>query len=170
MEIPLENGDFLQVAWLASARYYTGQGEVAVTFAPALTPYLLQLKSKFTSIELKHILAFKSLYSIRIYELMKSCLFRGGIEIEMEELREMFGLEAKLKKASQFRERVLEKAKQEINEHSDLVMNFQELKVGRKIGFIRFSVATHKQAAGLFDQLVQIGVHPGKVRTMLKEH
>ena len=149
MEIPLEKGDFLQVAWLASARYYTGQGEVAVTFAPALKPYLLQLKSKFTLVEIKNILGFRSIYSIRIYEMMKSCLFKGGMEIEVLELRQLFGLENKYSKASQFRTRVLERAKTEINEHSDLKMDYQEIKVGRKIGFIRFSVSTTAQSKGL---------------------
>ena len=44
---------------------------VDLCFDPKLKPYLLQLKDQFTSIALQYAIQLKSLYAIRIYELLK---------------------------------------------------------------------------------------------------
>ncbi|NCU77469.1 MAG: RepB family plasmid replication initiator protein, partial [Synechococcaceae bacterium WB7_1C_051] len=46
----------IQVAWLSSADYY--QGKVKLSFSPKLKPYLLQLKEKFTAINVIDLMQF----------------------------------------------------------------------------------------------------------------
>ena len=48
MELQQEDGK-LQIAFLSSARYFDGKGYVELRFDPGLKPYLLELKSRFTS-------------------------------------------------------------------------------------------------------------------------
>lgn len=62
------------VAWLSYVEYIEGSGIVELEFHSALKPYLLKLKESlkgFTQYQLKHIINFKSQYSIRFYEVLK---------------------------------------------------------------------------------------------------
>ena len=61
LEIPQEIGTLLQVTFLSSALYYPGQGYVDLRFDPALKPYLLQLKSRFTAYDIRNVLSINSL-------------------------------------------------------------------------------------------------------------
>ena len=53
--------EFIQAAWLSSARYQIKQGCVLLQFSPLLKPYLLQLKSHFTKIDVIDTLKLKSI-------------------------------------------------------------------------------------------------------------
>ncbi|WP_361920356.1 replication initiation protein, partial [Streptomyces sp. NPDC046876] len=46
--IPDEDG-FITTNWVASQRYQEGEGIIKLSFSPYLKPYLLQLKTQFTS-------------------------------------------------------------------------------------------------------------------------
>ena len=67
----LDEQHLLQIHWLSSAEYHRGQGSVELCFDPKLKPYLLHLKDQFTSIALHYAIQLKSLYAIRLYELLK---------------------------------------------------------------------------------------------------
>ena len=66
-----EPDGLLQIGWVSSAKYIDGTGMVNLSFDPLLKPYLLQLKSNFTSFKLNMMLSFKSQYTMRIYMLLK---------------------------------------------------------------------------------------------------
>jgi plasmid replication initiation protein len=63
--------ELLQFAWLNVANYRYGEGDVSLCFSPALKPYLLDIKSRFTKYALQYALHLKSAYAIRLYELLK---------------------------------------------------------------------------------------------------
>ena len=73
-----EKNEILQVTWLNSARYNTKKGTVDLKVSSDLKPYLLQLKGRFTKIQLSDAMQFKSLYSLRIFELLSQVLNMGG--------------------------------------------------------------------------------------------
>ena len=57
-------------------------------------------------------------------------------DLSLEELREITGTEKKLKKLSDFKIRVLDKALKEIDENCNVVIKYENVKQGRKvIGF-----------------------------------
>ena len=63
---------FMLTRWIASAEYSAGSGEVEVEISQKLRPLLLQLKEgNYLNYELGNILALKSGYIIRLYELLK---------------------------------------------------------------------------------------------------
>ena len=138
--IPDENG-FVTTNWVASQRYKKGEGVIELSFSPYLKPYLLQLKNQFTSYKLSNILSLGSGYSIRLYELMKKWQHLGKWEYPVEELKPKMGAIAKSHSAyGNFKSKALLPAIEEVNEKTDLHISFEELKIGRRIDRIEFTI------------------------------
>ncbi len=147
-----EEGRLLQIGWMSSAEYIDGSGMVNLTFDPLLKPYLLQLKSNFTSSKLNMMLSFKSQYTMRIYALLKQYEKLKVREIELELLRDMLGLRKDLHvEYRDFKRHVLEAAKKELLEKSDLYFEYTEIKYGRRVGAIRFGIYAKELPAELLE-------------------
>jgi plasmid replication initiation protein len=144
--IPEEDGP-LQVTLMGSAKYNYNEGTVTLSFSSQLKPYLLQLKSQFTSYELEKALKMKSNYTIRFYEITKDIFNHGGTKIiDIDELRMMLGIDEKeYKLYSNFKLRVLLPSQKEMNNVSDLRFDFEEKKKGRRIDAIKFYVFENNQ-------------------------
>ena len=111
----------LQVAWLSSAKYFTGKGEVELCFDPKLKPYLLQLQSRFTSYKLHNVIKLRSRYSVRLYELLKQYEGLRETQFRTRELRTMLGLtEGEFTLWADFRRNVLDLAQRELPKKTDL--------------------------------------------------
>ncbi|NCU94120.1 MAG: RepB family plasmid replication initiator protein, partial [Burkholderiaceae bacterium] len=126
-----DNKREIQVSWLSSADYY--QGQVKLSFSPKLKPYLLQLKEKFTSINVIDLMQFKSVHAIRIYELLKQYQDIGERVLSLEEIKDCCGVRDKLKQYIHFEKKLLLTAQREINEKSDIHFEFERIKPSRKI-------------------------------------
>lgn len=141
-----EGKDIIQLAWLSSARYKTGQGTVILKFDSNLKPYMLELKEFYTSYKLENVLSLKSKYSIRIYEILKSNLYRKQITIELEELKNMVGANASYFKVyADFKSKVLIQAQKELKNLTDINFDFEEIKTGRKVTSIKFYIKANKK-------------------------
>lgn len=143
MKKPLEivdDNQIIQANWFASIVYKREQGSIEVTFAPVLKPYLLQLRSKFTSYHLENVLKMDSIYSIRLYELLKQNTWIGERKISVVELRRMIGAENVYKLYGDFKKRALVPAQEEINEKTDIHITFTEIKKGRAVDTIHFNM------------------------------
>ena len=137
-----ENKREIQVSWLSSADYYKGQ--VKLSFSPKLKPYLLQLKEKFTTINVIDLMQFKSVHAIRIYELLKQYQDIGERTLGIEEIKECCGVKDKLRKYDHFEKYLLLIAQREINEKSDIHFEFERIKPSRKIEGIKFIISKNK--------------------------
>ncbi|MFJ7936895.1 replication initiation protein [Sporosarcina sp. NPDC096371] len=141
VEIPRPNGGWLLAHWVSTAEYIDGAGVIELTFSPKLKPYLLQLKNQFTSYRLSNILSLNSTYSIRLYELMKKWQHLGKWECPVEDLRGKLGVgEGKYALYGHFKARVLRTAIDEVNEKTDLDIGFEEIKKGRGVVRIAFTI------------------------------
>jgi plasmid replication initiation protein len=146
--ISIKNGkSFLIMSWLSSAEYKSGSGYIELAFDPKLKPYLLQLKDHYTQYQLGNAIHFKSIYSIRLYELLKKESFKSkngsfNVFFEYEQLRENFGIGKKeYEKFKDFRVKTIDPATREISDKTDLYINDVRYgKTGRKITNITFSV------------------------------
>jgi len=135
------------VAWLSHAKYIEGKGIINISFDKSLKPYLLQLKSHFTQYRLLYVVKFKSSYSIRLYEILKSYeyLGNGGVfyrEFSLVELKNIFGVEkGEYEIFSNFKNRIIGTSVREINQHSDIfVSSVEYIKEGRAVSRIKFIV------------------------------
>lgn len=135
-----ENGDDVICTWIQKARIKKRTSRISVRLDEDLKPYLLQLKQNFTSYELSMTLAMKSKYSIRLYEILKSYLYIGYKEYELEKLKEVLDT-AEYKDYKNLRVRVIDKAVSEINKFTDLAVDYRPRRNGRNISSIMFTVA-----------------------------
>lgn len=140
----LDEDSLLQVPWIASAKYFYRHGIINFQISEKLAPYLLKLKDKFTIIRLSDLMCFKSIYAIRIYELLKQYEPIGHRKIDLDQLRISCGIpENRLNLMANFRMKVLDIAKREINEKSDILIEWDFVKRSRKCVGIEFHIKSN---------------------------
>jgi len=143
----IKQKSILKTKWLSSAEYFIEDGYVELCFDPKLKPYLLMLKERFTKLSLNQMVSFNSQYSGRIYELLKQYEKIGKRTFKLDELRVLLGIGFdEYKQYGLLKQRILNKAKEEINSNSDLKIDFEEIKKGRKVESIRFIIKTNLKA------------------------
>jgi len=149
LKIPREDGGFLKFNWIADADYQKGSGIISFTISPKLRPFLIEAQQKYLKYNLENILPLKSGYSIRMYEILKDYYntqsrYGNKVEkiIEVSKLREMLEIPKSYKygNSSGIKQRILEKSKQELKEHTDIVFDYEEIKIGRKVGYLKFII------------------------------
>jgi len=131
----------IQLAWLSSAEYEKGTGLVELEFSPKLKPYMLGLKERYTSYKIGNVLSLRSKYSLRLYEILKSNLYKKDVIIEIEELKKV--LRATEKSYSVYRNvktRIVLQAQKEFKLKTDINFTFEEIKTGRKVTSIKFTI------------------------------
>jgi plasmid replication initiation protein len=132
---------------VSSARYKNG--DLFLKFDNSMKPYLLNLKSKFTQCKLDDAMKFKSMYSLRLFLMLKQFDSTGWRHMAVDELRDSLNLNATkenhLKKdmykmVNDLKKRVLLPAVAELNK-TGFKVELQELKEGRKITAFKFTWA-----------------------------
>jgi plasmid replication initiation protein len=140
------DGGWLKINWLSSCRYKKGEGSIELEISTKLRPYLLDLKSHYTSYRLKNILPLRSGYSIRIYELLKQYETIGERYLTLEEMRTLMEISDKeYPLYANFKKKVILKAQKELLEKTDLCFDFKEKKKVRKIIGIYFFIKRNEQ-------------------------
>ena len=117
-----------------------GQEYIKISFHPKMKPYLLQLKSQFTMYDVRNILKLPSVYSIRIYELLKQYERIGKRTIEISELKEMLGITEEYPLYANFKQRVISKAQRDLKKHTDISFTFKQIKKGRAVHKLTFFI------------------------------
>lgn len=145
--IPEDDGP-LKVGWVSSCKYNNKKGTISFSFDPHLKPYLLQLKRDFTQSKLSILAQFQSIYSIRIYQLLKQYKKIGYRVFEVDELKEILGIDkGKYSQFKQFRQWVLNQAKKEFEKKNDagfplcdLTFKLETIREGRNIARLKFII------------------------------
>lgn len=140
IEEEMEDGKkkYFEARYLSSAEHIEGSGTITVTMEKKLKPYLIQLKA-FTQYQLKNVLKMKSGYAIKIYELLKQWPKKNSLVMETKQLREILGIEEdEYERFFDFEKRVLKSAIKEINNNTDIKVNYEKVKSGRSIEKITF--------------------------------
>jgi plasmid replication initiation protein len=133
----------IQIGWVSSAVYVDGSGTVVLSFDPLLKPYLLELKGNFTSCKLEMLLSFKSQYTVRMYTFLKQYERLKEREIELSQLRDMLGIGVDQHvEYKNFKTNILNPVQKELKEKADFVFDYDEIKLGRRVGSIRFRIST----------------------------
>jgi plasmid replication initiation protein len=143
-EIQMPQG-LRQIVLFTDVQYLDGTGSFFIKINNSARPYFFDLKNNFTLLELKSVLGCSSKHAKRLYSL--ACQWRGtgGHTYSIGELKEMLGLKdpkgkepEQYKQIGEFKSRVLDVAKKQINEHTDIVFDYELLKIrGRSYDTIK---------------------------------
>ncbi len=189
-----EKGRQRNYNWVITSIYEENEGYITLQFHPSLKYLFLELKEKFTSYQLENVVRLNSVYSIRIYELLKQYERLRKRELTLEELRHFLAIEpTKYKQYGHFKSKVLAVAQKEINNKTDIHFEFVEIKTGRKVTSIEFiitsspalndasaakekklelnqhSVELEDHKNSVQNDLVDLGVKPEKIEWLLSE-
>jgi len=143
------------ISVLSRHMWQENEGEIMLDFSEFFMPFLESLSRDFTRFGLKDIARMKSIYSIRIYELLKMASEQQKknsepvFNIEISELRRMFELEGKYSRHEAFRRKVIDVAVAEINEYSPLLIEYEQIKKGRRIHALKFNISRKKESYSL---------------------
>lgn len=167
----IETKESIEQIWLFSrVKYLLGTGSFTITLNPLASQYFFELKNNFTALQLKSVLNCTSKYAKRLYGI--ACQWRsvGSKRFEIEELKKMLGLIDKkgneqFDKISQFKERVLDIAKKQINENTDIEIDFELKKRGRSFYWITLHINSQKfkQLEIEFDKSVVVQKFKSKI-------
>ena len=143
-EIQMSQG-LRQIVLFTDVQYLDGTGSFFMKINDSARPYFFDLKNNFTLLELKSVLSCTSKHAKRLYSL--ACQWRGtgGHTYSLGELKEILGLkDPKGKEPEQYtmvsmlKKDVLDRAKKQINEHTDIVFDYELLKMrGRSYDTIK---------------------------------
>jgi len=139
LEVPVENG-FLIFNWFSKIRYFENEKIFKVRIDEDLKPYLLQLKERFVSYNLKYILPLTSSYSVRIYQLLKEYENLKIRYFDLKELQELLKVPKSFVPYGKFKQKVLKVAERELKEHTDIYFDLEEEKIGRKVTKLIFKI------------------------------
>lgn len=138
--------------WLfQSVEYLKGHGAFEVMISEPAKPLFFELKNNFTHFQLKSVLGCTSSYAKRLY--MLACQWRtiGRFPkpIPISELKKMLGLVDKkgneqYSEITGFKKFVLDIAKKQINEQTDISFDYELYKRGRSYEYIQVYVSISK--------------------------
>ena len=133
--------------WVSQVGYMNNEATVELVFAPAVGPLITRLEEQFTKYDIEQISELSSAYAVRLYELLICWRSTGKTPvIELAEFRKRIGvLETEYKLMAQLKERVLKLAIDQINEHTDIIVNYEQHKAGRVITGFSFTFTQKKQ-------------------------
>lgn len=142
---------FTQLVLFQYFDYIKGTGAIDVQLSSKALPYFFDLKNNFTSLQLKAVLSCTSKFAKRIYAL--ACQYRtmGARKFTIDEFKEMLYLKdpkGKEKEAyvdnTAFKINVLEVAKKQINELTDIHFDYELKKKGRSFHWIIIYIDSQK--------------------------
>lgn len=114
-------------------------GFIEYSFDTRLIDYIVQLKSNNRQYYLSNILALNSRYSIHIYELLNQMRDKKGRDIFIEDLIRILNIPDSYN-ITNIAKKVLDVAKEELAEKTDLSFEYNFIKTGRKTTKVKFSI------------------------------
>ena len=146
--IPLENGWEAPLHWIEKPYASEKRGRIRIRFDRDMLPFLLHLRERFTEFELIWTLQFKSGYSVRLYEYLKSRHFDKlhpyEFSVDLAELRERCGAE-NYTRWPDFNRRVLRVAVAEINAAADMTVEAAPITEKNRVTAVHFKIETKER-------------------------
>lgn len=136
--------------WISAIDYIPDEGRIYLYFAPKVIPFISMLESGFTRYNLEYLAHMTSVYGIRFYELFK-CWIMGDLSkiktIAIDELKTLLDLkdhkgDYQYPSIKDFKLYVLDRGLEDVNQHTDLQVSYENKKTGRKVTHLVFTINT----------------------------
>lgn len=132
-----------ETRWIISRSYEDGSGYAEITFNPEIAGYLTMLRDQFTTYTLHQVASFRSIYTIRLFELLIQYRKTGYLLKELNELIDLFQLS--YTRYADVRRCVIEPAIRELTAKSNLSVVWQPIKTGKPVTHIAFTFSEDPQ-------------------------
>ncbi len=129
--------------WITAIDYLENEGRIYLYFAPKVIPYISLLESGFTRYNLEYIAPMTSVYGVRFYELFKCWLMGDKSKtksIPLDELKSLLDVKAQYPSIKDFKFYVLDRGLEDVNQHTDLLVSYENTRTGRKITGLDFTI------------------------------
>lgn len=135
-----ENGIDILCRWIDKPKLDRRSGRVTVRLDEDMAQYFIGLTENFTQYALLYTLPMRSTYSMRLYEQLKSRAFTKKFDVDINELRGI--LACPYGAFKDLRRRALDVAIREINQYTDIKVQWEPVKAGNTVKAIRFKIKT----------------------------
>ncbi len=119
-------------------------GEITFEINNFVLPYFIEVKERYTEINLKYLIAMDSSYGIKLYKLLKQYLKIGKREFLLSDLKKQFGISNDQYKLYANFKKALKTAVKHINLSTDISVEFSEVKERRTVKTLVFLVSGKK--------------------------
>lgn len=123
--------------WVSRVEYHDGEGWAELSFSPFVTPHLTALSGKFTEYRIGQVANLRSTYAVRLFEWCIQFSDTGWMQIPLDELTRR--LDVSYSRYADIRRYVIEPAVNELRLKSNLEIQWEPVKDGRKVSAIRFT-------------------------------
>jgi plasmid replication initiation protein len=114
---------------------------ISVQFHPELKPFLMELKERYLQYDIRNLWGLTSVYSVRMYELLKQYERIGKRHFDLDNLRLILGINPdEYKLYGHFKSKVILKAQNDLKEVTDIHFTFKEKKDSRRVVGLTFQI------------------------------
>lgn len=163
----------LDANFISAIEYNKKSGVFNFEIPKKLKPFLLQIKENFTVLDIRNLLYLDSIYAIRFYEFCKEYERFKHFEFDVDELKEKFGLTDRYKNYFDFKLKVIQQARMELIANSELYFDFEEIKQGKKVVRLRFTIIKNNKRLKRQEEETQdteTQIHIKEVYSFVKEY
>ena len=124
--------------FVQTVKYKDSEARILIRFSKDILPYLSQIKANYTKYRFRHVVNFKSSYSLRFYQLLIQYMPKYNTRlITIDWLRVHFELPRSYERINNLKAKVIDKAVEEINRYSDITISYKQVKTGKRVtGFV----------------------------------
>ena len=137
-------GKWLRIPLLIAVEGFKNKEEgnyISVQFHPELKPFLMELKERYLQYDIRNLWGLTSVYSVRMYELLKQYERIGKRYFDVENLRLILGINPdEYKLYGHFKNKVILKAQNDLREVTDIHFTFKEKKDSRRVAGLTFQI------------------------------
>jgi len=135
------------ISVLSAQKWREGDGVIKLSFSPEFMPYLTKLAGEYNKLFFQDIGNMKGEYGIRLYKLIrnhynmnKKYARNDNLLVEVTTLREALKLGTKYTVNYDFKKYVILRAVDDINQHSPLFVECEQVKKGKRIHSYAFKI------------------------------
>jgi len=146
-------GERIKVGIITRQKYCEGEGRAWIRFDEDLVPHLLGLKKQFTKYRIRDVYQFQRAATWRVYELLLQFKEVGKREFDLEEFKRKVGVLGQYPRVTDLQRWIILPAISEINQTSDIKVDFEKIKRGRTIVGLRFFIVPNQDTKSLREKI-----------------
>jgi len=144
-----ESQEYQAISIFDNISYRFDGSLIRLRFSESMKPYLIDFNKNYLGYGIANIMALKSSYLIRLYEICKDKLTNRPsqfqvsnvyFELPIQKMRDLMMIKDSYQYSSHIKKNILEKAVVQFKKHTDIEIKFSEKKEGRKVVSVFISV------------------------------